>query len=92
MKSTHWKIVSSDYVGSDSQAQALKVEFPFYMQTYTEALGAVLKNISYNQRMYQEKRRKGSAFIGEGSGFIDLDESNLFAFIGDRGSGKTTAL
>lgn len=36
MKSEQWEIVFSDY--AEEEAQGLRVEFPFYMQTYTEAL------------------------------------------------------
>ncbi len=90
MKSEQWEIVFSDY--AEEEAQGLRVEFPFYMQTYTEALSAILKNISYNQQQYSKKKGEESVFIGAGSEYIELDESNIFAFMGDRGSGKTSAL
>lgn len=92
MKSEEWEIVSGDYTDRvDEWAQELEVEFPFYMQAYTEALSVILKNISYNREIYQNKQKRCSVFISTGNEYADL-QSNIFALMGERGSGKTTAL
>lgn len=93
MKSEYWKILLNDYADKEEAwVKELDIEFPLYMQSYREALSAILKNISYNQAAHQKKQEQESIFIGAGSEHINLDESNIFAFVGERGTGKTTAL
>ncbi|MCI9436481.1 MAG: hypothetical protein HFH85_04805 [Lachnospiraceae bacterium] len=63
MKSEYWKILLNDYADrEEAWAKELDVEFPLYMQAYTEALSVILKNISYNQAAYQKKQDQESNF------------------------------
>lgn len=96
MGSKDFKIILDEYEGSDKaeeRAEELGVEFPLYMQCYREALGAVLSNIAYNKEANEKRRGQKSAFIGAKEAYTPpLDGSNIVAFIGDRGTGKTTAV
>lgn len=95
MKSTDWEIILSDYAERGRiWTQELDVEFPLYMQSYREALRAVFRNIHYNQKKcsVHEKGCNGMQSFISGSDSACLDESNIFAFIGGRGTGKTTAI
>lgn len=96
MGSKDFRIILDEYEGSDKaeeRARELGIEFPLYMQCYREALGAVLSNIAYNKEAYEKRKRQKSAFIGAKEAYtLPLDGSNIIAFIGDRGTGKTTAV
>ncbi len=71
----------------------LQIEFPLYTQCYKDALTAVFSNINYNMCPQKEDGSVDIAFAGmEKEYSAPLENSNIIAFIGDRGSGKTTAL
>lgn len=65
----------------------LEIEFLLYAQCYEEALTSILSNIDYNRNTDK------FSFAGMEEEYISpLDSSNIIAFIGRRGSGKTTAV
>ncbi len=67
----------------------LNILYPLYIQNYEEALFAVLRNIEDNN----SNQRRGSGVLGgAGEELLPLRQSNIIAFTGDRGSGKTTAI
>lgn len=69
------------------------VQYPLYMQCYKDALSAILQNIQYNELADSVGKYGENSFWGEKEGYVaPLDESNIITFIGNRGSGKTTAI
>lgn len=64
-----------------------EIRYPLYKQCYIDALGAIIRNIQYNHQDIETRREVQENFRN-----VYLRESNVFAFIGSRGSGKTTAL
>ncbi len=77
----------------------IKINYPLYINCYCEALGAILKNIDFMEEEYkgEQERRKNrnenQFLLRTKSSDINCSEfANIIAFIGTRGSGKTTAL
>lgn len=88
------KIISKQN-GKDNvrEDDKLKIEFERYRQCYGEALSAIIKNIQHNQKDSEKKLKQSAMYSGMSEGYIaPLEESNIFAFVGNRGSGKTTAV
>lgn len=67
-----------------------KIEYPFYRQYYKDALTAVLKIIKSNASGHMEI--SGGCGCGNGKYGAPLRKSNIIAFTGGRGTGKTTAI
>lgn len=73
--------------------EKLEVRFPLYVQCYEEALTAILNNIESNSKALEERRNSKIDCGSTKSEFVrPLKESNIIAFMGDRGAGKTTAV
>jgi len=68
----------------------IKVDYPMYFQYYVELLTAMAKNIENNA--FRGSDRGGEYSCWNGKHSIPLYENNIFAVIGDRGTGKTTAI
>ena len=69
------------------------LEFDLYIRICEEMLKAILETIRYNnQKNSGEKLRKSGLGSSEKSYIEPLERSNIFAFIGERGTGKTTAV
>ncbi len=82
----------------------LGIRFPLYSNCYRKALTTILQYIDYNQE--KNKEIENTTYYSQGFGnrkypsrqyqtynYIQYpDNSNIIAFIGKRGSGKTTAL
>lgn len=67
------------------------VEYPMYLRCYKDALKAILKNIENN--VLDENRNTATVYgYRDGEYGVPLHESNILAFLGKRGSGKTTVL
>lgn len=87
-------------VGEDENLyDDLKIEYPLYKNCYCEALGAILKNIDLVEtdagRAAEKKKKEGrdSCLLqSKENGYLYMLHSNIIAFIGKRGSGKTTAV
>ena len=71
-------------------------EFPLYRNCYKDGLFAVSRNIAYNRGEYQEGKKAlpvNDYFLEGGIRHkAERENNNIFAFIGSRGSGKTTAI
>lgn len=71
-------------------------EFPLYRNCYKDGLFAVSRNIAYNRGEYREGKKALSVndYFLEGGNHhkAEKENNNIFAFIGSRGSGKTTAI
>ena len=70
-------------------------EFPLYRNCYKDGLFAVSRNIAYNRGEYQEGKALpvNECFLEGGIPHkAEKENNNIFAFIGSRGSGKTTAI
>ena len=69
------------------------LEFDLYIRICEEMLKAILETIRYNnQKNSGEKLRKSGLGSSEKSYIEPLERSNIFAFIGERGTGKTTVV
>ncbi len=88
-------IIEEDLKGCEE----LGIVHPLYKNCYCEALGIILKNIELmkvDRQKAEEGRKRGNRdaflFPSEIAGNNYLMHSNIIAFIGKRGSGKTTAV
>lgn len=93
MGSTKGKL-SITFEGSYNEkelAEQFNIEYPMYFQYYGEALKAVLENIEDNAL---EDTGKNAEIYGcrDGKYGVPLYKSNIIAFAGIRGAGKTTAI
>lgn len=71
----------------------LGVEFLLYAQCYEETLSAILSNIDHNKSKQKKDDEYSSVYVGMKNEYVSpLDSSNIIAFMGNRGSGKTTAI
>ena len=85
--------------GGAEECSDLGINYPLYINCYHEALGAILKNIDlmeegYSREQIRQKNRNKNRFLLR-SDISDINCSefaNIIAFIGTRGSGKTTAI
>lgn len=66
----------------------LDIEFDLYTHIYVEALKAILETIEHNALERGENSSKGD----RENYVVPLERSNIVAFIGGRGAGKTTAI
>lgn len=74
--------------GEDLEVRHLR----FYKNCYSEALNVILEQLSCNE-LERDERRKASFHFGEVlEDANSAQNSNIIAFIGRRGSGKTTAI
>lgn len=82
-------VVLPEYI---EEAKKLEVKYPLYMQCYKDALTTVLDNIETNNEI-KDNRKNRKNYHGNGGEqeFFAVD-NNIIAFIGGRGSGKTTAV
>lgn len=77
----------------EKRLEKLGIKFPLYVKCYEDALKAILSSINYNQNSKKRKMNSDTFFVGMENGYAaPLEESNIIAFIGDRGSGKTTVI
>ncbi len=83
----------------EEEWRGIKIEYPLYIQCYEEALEAIMQTIEYNAKGREAGKEdfncslKEPVFAGAESGYTEcLEKSNIIAFVGDRGGGKTTAL
>lgn len=67
----------------------LGIEFPLYRGCYAETLKAIFNHIRRHEEWIEDRQRRAAepSFLEE-----EQPGSNIFAFIGTRGSGKTTAV
>lgn len=75
--------------GKKELIEQFNIDYSMYYQYYEDALKAVLKNIDRNTLRDAEKI---SGIYGNDRHGIPLHENNIIAFMGQRGSGKTTAI
>ena len=89
MKSTNERLVITFERNYDEKElkKRFGIEYPMYFQYYEDALTAILKNIESNT--IRDKDAYGSQNENYG---MPLHSSNIIAFAGSRGTGKTTAL
>lgn len=94
MENTRLEIRLQEFSKEEQERwERLGIKFPLYAKCYEDALKAILSNINYNQNSKNNKKDSETFFIGmEDNYTAPLEESNIIAFIGDRGSGKTTAI
>lgn len=92
MENTNERIVITFDEECDEQVSwdRFRIEYPMYFRCYKDALKAVLNNIENND-VGKSKVYAGGYGDDEAKG-VPLYESNIIAFIGQRGSGKTTAI
>lgn len=83
----------------EEEWRGIKIEYPLYIQCYEEALEAIMQTIEYNAKGREAGKEdfncslKEPVFAGAENEYTEcLEKSNIIAFIGDRGGGKTTAL
>lgn len=84
---------------SVDESNNIKINYPLYINCYSEALGAILKNIDFmeeenKEEQKRQKNRNANQFLlrTKNSDINCSEFANIIAFIGTRGSGKTTAL
>lgn len=84
---------------SAKECDSLGINYPLYINCYYEALGAILKNIDLMEEEHgreqtrQKNRNKNRFLLRSDISDINCSEfANIIAFIGTRGSGKTTAI
>ena len=71
----------------------LGIEFPLYRGCYVETLKAISNHIRRHEGWIENRRRRmEEPHIPEAGRLRNNVDSNIFAFIGTRGSGKTTAV
>lgn len=93
MENTRLEIRLQEFGENQEKWEKLGIKFPLYAKCYEEALKAILNNINYNQNSKNEKKNSAVFFAGmENDYTAPLEESNIIAFIGERGSGKTTVV
>ncbi len=94
MEDTRLEIRLQEFSKEEQErCEKLGIKFPLYAKCYEDALKAILSNINYNQNSKNDRKDSDNFFIGmEGDYAAPLEKSNIIAFIGDRGSGKTTAV
>ncbi len=84
------KITQGDFA-DEERARNLGIGYTLYLQCYCEALKVILRNINENA-----DRTDGVKCQNREDGFLRntgrMADSNIIAFVGDRGSGKTTAV
>lgn len=79
----------------DEGAENLKVlEFKLYKRICEEMRKAILETINYNSSRLKSGNKLCKSGLGNSnkSYIAPLERSNIFAFIGERGTGKTTAV
>lgn len=64
----------------------------FYRNCYSEALNVIMDNLSAQEARHSGQRRETSRFGEVPEDVSSAKNSNIIAFIGKRGSGKTTAI
>lgn len=81
-------------LGEDlAENEKLDIKFELYIRIYEEALKAVFETIEYNDFWNTGDKEKGKVSSGENKSYIaPLAQSNIIAFMGERGTGKTTAI
>ena len=83
-------IITLDNEGKTRKLQYL--QYPLYTRCYREALDAIIRNIDYNKTAIGRKDQEID-FCETWQKYVEpLAKSNIVTFIGDRGSGKTTAI
>ena len=94
MKNRRLEISLEGYAEEDiNEWSKLGVEFFLYAQCYEAALDAILSNINYDRSVRRNSDRDKYVFVGSENDYsAPLDKSNIIAFIGGRGTGKTTAV
>lgn len=94
MKDTRLEIRLAEFSKEEQKRwEELGIEFPLYAKCYEDALKAILNNINYNQNSKKRKKNFETVFVGmEDDYTAPLEESNIIAFVGERGSGKTTVV
>lgn len=80
------RIILTDKLGEDREANKNDIRFPLYKECYTEALNAILEN-AYN---YDREKKLNAAYKCTDYNYNNVN--NIIAFLGGRGSGKTTAV
>lgn len=70
--------------------EGYQIEYPMYRRHYEDALAAVLNSIESNSLQWAENQ--GAHGCGGGKYGVPLQKSNIIAFTGSRGAGKTTAI
>lgn len=79
-----------EIISEESKNEEFKIKYPLYRECFKNAFFSILSNL-YMQDNYKKKFRNDEAFRYSFSRLPD-NANNIYAFLGGRGSGKTTAI
>lgn len=79
-----------EIISEESKNEEFKIKYPLYRECFKNAFFSILSNL-YMQDNYKDNFRNDEAFRYSFSRLPD-NANNIYAFLGGRGSGKTTAI